>query len=628
MKYLAFTFLLLLPVICSAQKFTTSVTSEAAFRKLAGKPLSSKYGDVASVKVILETSTKKLYYIQSYLYRYHYDFATRQLGCSYDLTIFNELNYSKSGHRDYLLANVNWNEASNSYYIDLSVFDLMPEERIVQLFKAVKSSMFSGEKLVFLLNTDRLMKLRESLSKQIATATPADIYARLDFQSISEGNVSGRLRLEASLDSLSEPLQPNDILITTKTPQYLPLVRGMVLTEIQTPLSHLVILGQNRGVPIAVSTKAFENPVLQKLDRQWVRLIITSDTFQIIPTASETGSVATVPSIHLRKNLEIDSLISGENLSPALAGTVGNKAANFGLLVKLAKNGRYKTPEASFAIPFARYEQHLGRSGAEKLIAKLVAHPPTDQDSLKAALKTIRDAIRNTSIDSALRSLIHQRLTQSGYLTFRFRSSTNAEDAAGFSGAGLYDSKTVDLTDPGKTAEEALQKVWASLWSYEAYMERSFYHIAQEDIAMGILVHRSFPDEAANGVAITENVYRASYAGFVVNVQLGDASVVAPEPGVICDQLVLYPANELSGFQSTIEVITTSNLTENGQLVMSKEELELLQTELERIKKYYWKHHYKRKPGEQYEEFGLDMEFKLDKETRQLYIKQVRIYNN
>jgi hypothetical protein len=146
-------------------------------------------------------------------------------------------------------------------------------------------------------------------------------------------------------------------------------------------------------------------------------------------------------------------------------------------------------------------------------------------------------------------------------------------------------------------------------------------------IAMGVLVHRSFPQEAANGVAITKNIYRDGYSGFVVNVQLGDVSVVTPPDSVQCDQLVLYPANELSGFQKTTEVITTSSLS-NGSLVLSEQELALLQDELERIKHYFWQTLPRMRKGRSYDNFGLDIEFKFDGPNRQLYIKQVRLFND
>jgi pyruvate, water dikinase len=609
-----------------AQRSLSSVTTQKQFLQLSGKPLTSKYGNIASIKVMLDTKTKKLYYINSRNFHYHYEFATQQLYYPHDLFVFNEENYGARPNRDYLLANVNCNQASGQYFLDLSVFDLMPQERIIQLFQAVKASTFFGDKLALLLNTNRLLALRTELDKHLKTVTPSDIYAAIDYQPISEGKVKGRLRFEANLDSLSAPLLASDILVTTKTPQFLPVVRGILLTEFQTPLSHLVILGQNRRIPIGVYTPIFNDSAFRSLEGQWVELNILSDTFSLKKTDPSPAATVAAKPIHLKRNLLVDKLIDVSELSPELAGTVGNKAANFGFLYEVSKFGKYKTPEAAFGIPFYWYEIHMQQSGAREMIAALIAHPPADPDSLQQQLKAIQKRIKKTPVDTALLSRIDHKLRGSAYTTFRFRSSTNAEDAAGFSGAGLYDSKTVDLNDSTKTAEEALQKVWASLWSYEAYLERSYFGIANEDVAMGVLVHRSFPNEAANGVAITKNIYRESYAGFVINVQKGDISVVAPPAGVVCDQLVLYPANELSGFQRTVEVITTSSLSD-GTLLLSKQELERLQTELERIKQQYWKHVYHRKLNDTYENFGLDLEFKLDEETRQLYIKQVRVYN-
>ena len=56
---------------------------------------------------------------------------------------------------------------------------------------------------------------------------------------------------------------------------------------------------------------------------------------------------------------------------------------------------------------------------------------------------------------------------------------------------------------------------------------------------MALLVHHNFPDEAANGVAVTANPFDPSglEPGFYVNVQQGgDAEVVAPPPGVTSDE--------------------------------------------------------------------------------------------
>lgn len=626
-RFLLVFLILLICNVSVAQRSLKTIQNQKEFSRLAGNPLSSKYGNVESVKVVVETRSKRLYFLSSKYYKYHYDFCTQQLYYGYDLFVFNDENYSSDNQRDYLLANVNYNAASGFYYLDLSVFDLMPLERIRELFELVKSSTFFGNKLVLLLNTNRLLTIQAELNKQIRTATPSDIYGAIDYQSISAGTTRGTLRFAPSLDSLKSPLLPTDIVITRSTPEFLPVVRGLLLTEFQTPLSHLVILGQNRKIPIGVFTGLFNDSLLRTLEGQAVELTVRSDTFLIRPAAFTDIPVRISKTIHLEKNSSVDTLIGVNALNPGLANIVGNKAANFGLLYTVSKTGHYKIPEAAFGIPFYWYEHHLQQSGAQQLIDSLIAHPIIHPDSLQQVLKLIRKRIQKTTVDPALLDLLNKRLQQSGYTTFRFRSSTNAEDAEGFSGAGLYDSKTVDLNDCNKSTEAALQRVWASLWSFEAYSERRYFGIADQDVAMGVLVHRSFPNEAANGVAITKNIYRDGYSGFVINVQKGDVSVVTPPDSVTCDQLVLYPANELSGFQRTIEVITTSSLNK-GELVLTKSELELLQNELERIKLYYWRTIHKKKAGERYEDFGLDLEFKFDEQTRELYIKQVRVFND
>jgi hypothetical protein len=143
---------------------------------------------------------------------------------------------------------------------------------------------------------------------------------------------------------------------------------------------------------------------------------------------------------------------------------------------------------------------------------------------------------------------------------------------------------------------------------------------------MGILVHRSFPDEEVNGVAITRNIYRENGYGFVVNAQLGDVSVVDPAEGFKCDQFICYPdaINFLYREKNVIDVITYSNLNRN-RLVMTEEEIQHLANQLERIKQHFYS---KLSAPASYIEFGLDVEFKLQGPDRELYIKQVRYYND
>ena len=623
---MVFRFLLFLILFSScsseAQQYLSKVDNLQEFSMLSGAPLSSKYGNIASIKVIYEIKTDKIYFINSNFYKYHYEFCQFNLNENNDLGEFNRSNYDESEDRKYLLANLNYSKTLNRYFVDLSPYDQMPLDYMKKLYEEIASNTFIQSKLSFLLNTARLIGKREELKIKFPIILPEEIYENITFQSVSQGKTYGRLRFISNLDSLESPLLPTDIIVIKNTPMYLPLVSGIIVTEFQTPLSHLSILGQNRKIPICAYKSAFSDNRLNLNETKMVEFRVLKDTFFIVQK-NHSVNLKQTKEIILTINLKVDSMIDVRHLNFRSANYAGNKAANFGVLNTLSQTHGFKVPEGGFAIPFYYYEQHLRVTKVDELI-KLAVKYQNDTEKLNGYLRMIREEILMTKLDSKLISEVRQKLIQSGYKTFRFRSSTNAEDTEGFSGAGLYESKTVILNDTSKTIEKGILKVWASLWSNQAFLERAYFGINQQSVSMGILVHRSFPNEAVNGVAITKNLYRENYIGFVVNAQIGDISVVDPPKGITCDQFICSPKDINSSFQNTIEVITFSSLN-HQKMVMTEKEIENLAEQLDVIKRFFFsksKTHFS-----SYESFGLDIEFKLDEKTRRLYIKQARIYN-
>src|SRR6185436_1075686 len=92
----------------------------------------------------------------------------------------------------------------------------------------------------------------------------------------------------------------------------------------------------------------------------------------------------------------------------------------------------------------------------------------------------------------------------------RFRSSTNVEDSERFTGAGLYDSYSGcpadDLDgdnhgpsqcDPREDDERgvfrAIQKVYASFYNENAFLERRRFRLNEAEVGMALLVHHSTP---------------------------------------------------------------------------------------------------------------------------------------
>ncbi len=559
-------------------------------------------------------------------YKYHFAFCSEYLNYGGDLDYFNNHNYTISQKRRFLLGNLNHFKSQSRYSLEIAATDAMEQASIERLYKLVQRHTFIKSDLTFLLNSNRLQQEAGSLKTLVPILYPSDIYKQLDYQAISKFKGRGMVRFITDFESEKGEIQPNDIIVLNETPLYLPAVSGIIVSEFQTPLSHLTILGQNRKIPIAAYKKAFQDEHISKLNGQWVQYEVKSDTFLISTSKKEYSKKRKKKRIKIGHDLSVDSLVGVTHLNKRSSIFAGNKAANFGLLHQLSKKAAFKTPEGAFAIPFYFYDQHMQNAGGAAFLDKItLLNSKTNQDSIRIILKQLRSSIKKTPLNRQFLGTIEKRIAKTnGTGRMRFRSSTNAEDTKGFSGAGLYTSKTGILDDPKKTIEKAIKKVWASLWSYKAFAERTYFDIPQKEVYMGILVHRAFPNEVVNGVAITKNLYRKNAQGFVVNAQLGNENVVAPNPETTSDQFICYPDQADTLYKNTIDIITTSSLN-NGSLTMSQKEIEHLANQLALVKKYFRQKKYRSKT---YIDLGIDVEFKLDGINRQLYIKQARIYND
>jgi hypothetical protein len=243
-------------------------------------------------------------------------------------------------------------------------------------------------------------------------------------------------------------------------------------------------------------------------------------------------------------------------------------------------------------------------------------------------LKELRDAMRNAPVDPDFESELLAKLNaEYPGIRMRFRSSTNAEDLDGFTGAGLYTSRSGDPNDPDRPVLDAVRRVWASVWYFRAFEERSFRNIDHQSVGMALLVHNSFPDEEANGVAITANPFDPSglEPGFYINVQIGEESVVQPEPGITTDQFIYQ--FDLPG--QPIIFIAHSNLVPQGTTVLTNAQTHTLGIALKEIHEFFYPL-YGTDPGNWY---AMDTEFKFDqpiggdpKGEPVLFVKQARPY--
>ena len=605
------------------------------FRRYQGKPLSNKFGQVSALKVVYSIRKNQLYYIQSVKYPYHIDFCTEYLGYYKGSFTFNYDNYTKTHKREFLLATINHYESQDLYTLEFSVADQITMQQVQKLYDRIQGSFALTDTIRLFLNTVGLENRYAMSGSNIPVVTVDEIYLGQQYQAIKTGVTYGTLRYyEVGKDAFD--LWKDDIVILRGTPNELSPVSGVVSETFQTPLSHISILCQNRGTPFMAYKNIWSDSLVRSLEEKLVKLTVTETDYHIElahPDSARAFFDKLKPTT--THQLEYDStykkLMPLVEMQHKKSRFIGAKAANFGELAKVLskKNAKAKVPESAFAIPFHFYLEHIRSSGADTLITALLKIPVEERSKQQAHLKLIRERIKSHPVDRKLLSDINNTVkTLGSYRRMRFRSSTNAEDIDGFNGAGLYTSATGIIGDDSvKTVEKALKKVWSSVWNERAFFERAYFGMDQQNVVMGILVHRSFPNESANGVAITKNIYRPEALGNIINVQTGEIPVVNPPEGVICDQLVCYSDAENTFYDPKRIIEYVSHSSEIEGTVLTDKEVITLSRELAKIEKHFYRRVEKYWTKYTYEAFGLDLEFKIDGDTRQIYIKQVRPYN-
>ena len=598
------------------------------FEMLHNSPPNVHFSDIQSVKVLYDFVEDQIYYVNLKKYLSHYSFANKFLDYTGTSTSFFYTQYGTHPTRFLYLVTINYHVNLDKYVFQFSSTDLVDCEGVRETYEKLLATSFFGDKLYFSATNSRWDGCTD-----VPIITSEELYLGQNYQALNLEENYGYLR-KIDIDTLSSTyIGRHDVVLINSVPNDISVVSGIITTEFQTALSHINVLSHNRNTPNMALRDGWINPKLDTLLGKLVYLSVEADSF-IVRTASieeaETFWNANEPQTPVI--LDIDTTTSGLfDLSTgdiSSVSIIGGKAANFSELQHLAG---IPLPENYFAIPFYYYQQHITEHGIHNFIDQMLADNQfaTDVVYRQQQLNELKDLIIDAPLSQELIDLVENEINHfNEFDAFRFRSSTNAEDLEGFSGAGLYDSFSAKKNHATKTIDNAIKKVWASLWNLRAFDERDYFMIDQHSIAMGILVHRSFPDEDANGVVLTKNLYDTSNHGYTVNVQYKEFSIVNPDPGVLHDELLIHTL-DLTGNGYTLEYLTHSNIPElNGETVLTDGELYELAEYCTIIKQHYF--HNISSQTNPYLSFAVDIEFKVDSEVedRKLYIKQARILND
>ena len=443
----------------------------------------------------------------------------------------------------------------------------------------------------------------------------ADIFPDVDFISLNQGTGYGILRV---MEREERP-NPREIVIYESLPNDLPRVAGIITTVPQTPLSHVNLRAIQDRIPNAFIRDAVDDESIDSLIDSHVQYTVTPTGYTIrSATKAEVDAHYDESRPAATQTPERDLTVTGITALSDVGfddwTAFGVKAANVAVL------GTLGFPDGAvpdgYAVPFYFYDEFMKANNLYTMASTMLADADfqTDYDEQDEELKKLRAAIKDgTTPDWIITAMEEMHAEFPDGTSLRYRSSTNNEDLPGFSGAGLYDSKT---QDPDETEEDGVDKsikgVWASLWNFRAFVERDFYRIDHNATAMGVLVHPNYSDELANGVAVSHDPISNREGAYYVNTQVGEDLVTNPEAHSVPEALLLLPGG-------SYEVLVRSNQVEADELLMSDTQLQQLRSHLSTIHDHF-KTLYD--PAED-ERFAMEIEYKITSDNV-LAIKQAR----
>jgi len=449
-----------------------------------------------------------------------------------------------------------------------------------------------------------------------------------------------------------------DILVLDHAPSDIDGVVAGVITEApQGALSHLAVRTARRGTPNAFLANA--RAAFQSLEGKLVRLEVRGAEHFVTEASVEDAEawwsatrprLSEEPVVDLAETRLLSLLEIDGRPGQRPEARFGGKASHLARLQQVLTGNFARYREAGFAIPLRYYHEFLESNRmpsaldplrevtyAEYLDEVLASDAHRADPALRfTALETFRNhAKEHGVVDPDLVARVAARMQETfgvAETMARFRSSSNVEDALEFNGAGLYESASAcaadeldddadgpSRCDPRKSRErtivDGLRTVWSSLWTFRGHEERAFYQVPEERVAMGVLVTRAHIGERANGVAFTGNPSNSTDRRFIVTAQLGEESVVSPEPGVTAE---IDALTITGGAVSKIDRVQGSSLAGGGQ-ILTDVDLEELGAALAHIDTSF--------PvelgGHRRDEVFLDVEFKFTGDGS-LAIKQVR----
>ena len=499
--------------------------------------------------VIDRKDGNKIYYVNKKRYSFHKDFVNGTYLSLERGREFFQNNYLNENRR-FILGTLAYQTPVNRWTFEFWEGDLIPADQIQLTFEVINKSFF--EPVAFKPNSLRQDEVSRSLAG-VQRVLQSDITKEQEYQALNVAKGLGRIHIITKLDDHVE-IGSNEILVLDEVPVHLPPVAGIITSQPSTPLSHINLLAKGWGIPNAYIRNAKE--LLKQYDGWWVSFETLRENYTI-----KRADMNQLREYQRRQAQRLDVMKPRSNLSETrllglaqqrsrLSLAFGGKSANLGEVMSARLPG-IVVPNG-FTVPFHYYDEFIKQNKLDDLIFGLLndqkfVHDPAYR---RAKLVQLRQTIEGADFDPDLRRVVLEKVAReyAGKGLF-VRSSSNSEDLPNFSGAGLY--TTVPNVRGDQALIDAIRKVWASLWNFEAYEARERAGVDHSKIYMAVLLQEGINSESS-GVMISTDPFDTENKGAIYISAKRGLGIKVVEGQRIAEQIIFRPRT------NAIQVLTRS----------------------------------------------------------------------
>ncbi|RYZ69407.1 MAG: phosphoenolpyruvate synthase, partial [Proteobacteria bacterium] len=470
-----------------------------AFSQLAGSLAGHPF-----VKVVVDREEKHIHFLNHAAFPFHSDYIgthiinTDPARIDAEIDRYNQLFYHDPTRRFYLcVLALHRSEERRFFSLETVEVDSMSVEQMKEMYTAVRE-MTDPTLPLFVKPANHIQEayLSGVDPHEIPRIHGHELFATAQYVALNSGQADGRIRAFADEQAYVRErasVQWYDIIVMPKVPEDIPRLMGIINAEHTTPLSHTNVLAAGWQIPNCIQLGILDRIAHENLDGEWVRYTVTNDLSEakLERTGARDIVSATPPWQHTRVVLEAPETQNGpivalDKLRMSDRNQYGTKAANLGELNHILAKGSerlvgfYKIPRPpranlipylaqtlgvpesanmgkesgqfirkhvklprGVAIPFSMQSRFLESSPRiQQMIGKLKMALELNARQVEPLCVELQNLILATKFPETLREEIDLKIAEhlAGVSNFVVRSSSNAEDLANFSAAGIYES--------------------------------------------------------------------------------------------------------------------------------------------------------------------------------------------